>query len=139
MVARNATNARSAASSSRRKAARTSVISEGEAQSDSPSLRERLRLLYFGNSETAHRFRYGLLVFDIATILFIIATSFMARAPWLEWLDLIFGLLILADFCASGRLIASGSGSLCAVLFSLLSGPIAPCPRTWWEKTSDGL
>ena len=24
----------------------------------------------------------------------------MARAPWLEWLDLIFGLLILADFCA---------------------------------------
>ena len=60
---------------------------------------------------TAHRFRYGLLVFDIATILFIIATSFMARAPWLEWLDLIFGLLILADFCASGRLIASGSGS----------------------------
>ena len=100
MVARNATNARSAASSSRRKAARTAVISEGEAQSDSPSLRERLRLLYFGNSETAHRFRYGLLVFDIATVLFIIATSFMARAPWLEWLDLIFGLLILADFCA---------------------------------------
>ena len=105
MVARNATNARSAASSSRRKAARTSVISEGEAQSDSPSLRERLRLLYFGNSETAHRFRYGLLVFDIATVLFIIATSFMAWAPWLEWLDLIFGLLILADFCA--RLYAS--------------------------------
>ena len=41
-----------------------------------------------------------MLVFDIATILFIIGTSFMARAPWLEWLDLIFGLLILADFCA---------------------------------------
>ena len=100
MVARNATNARSATSSSRRKAARTSVVSESEAQSNSPSLRERLRLLYFGNSETAHRFRYGLLVFDIATILFIIGTSFVARAPWLEWLDLIFGLLILADFCA---------------------------------------
>ena len=73
--------------------------------SDSPSLRERLRLLYFGKSETAHRFRYGLLVFDIGTILFIIGTSFVARAPWLEWLDLIFGLLILADFCA--RLYAS--------------------------------
>jgi voltage-gated potassium channel len=41
-----------------------------------------------------------LLVFDIGTIIFIIGTSFMARAPWLEWLDLIFGFLILADFCA---------------------------------------
>jgi voltage-gated potassium channel len=40
------------------------------------------------------------LVFDISTILFIIGTSFLPRAPWLEWLDLIFGLLILADFCA---------------------------------------
>ena len=65
-----------------------------------PSLRERLRLLYFGKNETAHRFRYGLLVFDIVTILFIIGTSFVSRAPWVEWLDLVFGLLILADFCA---------------------------------------
>jgi voltage-gated potassium channel len=96
MVARNATNARSTASSAR-KASRSSA---GEFQAESPSLRERLRLLYFGKSETAHRFRYGLLVFDIGTILFIIGTSFVARAPWLEWLDLIFGLLILADFCA---------------------------------------
>ena len=76
-----------------------------KAESDSPSLRERLRLLYFGKSETAHRFRYGLLVFDIVTILFIIVTSFTAQATWVEWLDLIFGLLILADFCA--RLYAS--------------------------------
>ena len=103
MVARNSTNAQSAASS-RRKAAQTLVTSE-KAQSDSPSLRERLRLLYFGKSETAHRFRYGLLVFDIVTILFIIVTSFTAQATWVEWLDLIFGLLILADFCA--RLYAS--------------------------------
>ena len=103
MVARNSTNAQSAASS-RRKAAQTLVTSE-EAQSNSPSLRERLRLLYFGKSETAHRFRYGLLVFDIVTILFIIVTSFTAQATWVEWLDLIFGLLILADFCA--RLYAS--------------------------------
>jgi len=41
-----------------------------------------------------------LLAFDIGTILFIIGTSFVSRAPWLEWLDLVFGLLILADFCA---------------------------------------
>ena len=41
-----------------------------------------------------------MLVFDIGTILFIIGTSFVSRAPWVEWLDLVFGLLILADFCA---------------------------------------
>ena len=99
MVARNATNARSATSATR-KASRSSASQAGEAQGESASLRDRLRLLYFGKSQTAHRFRYGLLVFDIGTILFIIGTSFVSRAPWLEWLDLIFGLLILADFCA---------------------------------------
>src|SRR5680860_749072 len=99
MVAGKATNARSAAASTR-KTSRSSAARRGEAPAESPSLRERLRLLYLGKSQTAHRFRYGLLVFDIGTILFIIGTSFVSRAPWLEWLDLIFGLLILADFCA---------------------------------------
>ena len=99
MVARNATNARLAASSTR-KASRSSASQAGEVRAKSRFLREKLRLLYFGTSQTAHRFRYGLLVFDIGTILFIIATSFASRAPWLEWLDLIFGILILADFCA---------------------------------------
>lgn len=74
---------------------------KSSAANDEPSLRERLRLLYFGKSQTAHRFRIGLLVFDIVTILFIVATSFVpARAPWLEWLDLIFGVVILTDFLA---------------------------------------
>ena len=104
MVARNATRARSAASSTR-KASRSSVSQASDVRAEAPSLREKLRLLYFGTSQTAHRFRYGLLVFDIVTILFIIGTSFVSRAPWVEWLDLIFGLLILADFCA--RLYAS--------------------------------
>jgi hypothetical protein len=81
MVTRKATNARSATSSTR-KVSRSSASAAGEAEADSPSLRERLRFLYFGKSETAHRFRYGLLVFDVGTILFIIGTSFMAQAPW---------------------------------------------------------
>ena len=59
-----------------------------------------MRLLYHGRSLAAHRFRYALLAFDIVTVLFIIATSFMPREPWIEYLDLIFGLVILADFCA---------------------------------------
>ena len=78
----------------------TTRVPNGEGQSEVASLHERLRLLYFGKSESAHRFRYGLLVFDIVTILFIIATSFMPRTSWGEWLDLVFGVLILADFCA---------------------------------------
>src|SRR5680860_800240 len=86
MVAGKATNARSAAASTR-KTSRSSAARRGEAPAESPSLRERLRLLYLGKSQTAHRFRYGLLVFDIGTILFIIGTSFVSRAPWIEWLD----------------------------------------------------
>jgi voltage-gated potassium channel len=65
-----------------------------------PSFRERLRSLYHGRSLDAHRFRYGLLAFDIVTILFIVGTSFVPREPWIEYLDVIFGVVILADFCA---------------------------------------
>jgi voltage-gated potassium channel len=62
--------------------------------------RERLRDLYNGRSLAAHRFRFGLLAFDIVTILFIVGTSFTPRGPWVEWLDMVFGIVILADFCA---------------------------------------
>ncbi|NWG23345.1 MAG: ion transporter [Pseudorhodoplanes sp.] len=62
--------------------------------------RERLKELYEGRSAEAHRFRYGLLVFDVVTILFIVATSFIPRETWIEFLDVGFGILILADFCA---------------------------------------
>jgi len=64
------------------------------------TLRERLRLLYFGKSRAAHRFRYSLLAFDIITIAFIIGTSFIPRTQTVEWFDLAFGLVILADFGA---------------------------------------
>lgn len=68
-------------------------------QADKP-FRERLRLLYHGRSLAAHRFRYGLLAFDILTIVFIVATSFIPREPWIEYLDAAFGLVILTEFCA---------------------------------------
>lgn len=63
-------------------------------------LRERMRLLYHGHSRAAHRFRYGIVVFDLITIAFIIATSFTPDAPWIEYLDVCFGVLILIEFCA---------------------------------------
>lgn len=60
----------------------------------------RLRELYEGDSPEAHRFRYGLLLFDLATILFIVITSFIPRIPVLEGIDVVIGLLVLADFAA---------------------------------------
>ena len=60
--------------------------------------RERLRLLYHGHSIAAHRFRYGLLALDVVIIAFIIATSFIPDAPWIIYADVIFGLVILAEF-----------------------------------------
>jgi voltage-gated potassium channel len=71
-----------------------------EAEQEAETLRERVRLLYHGRSVAAHRFRYGLLAFDILTIIFIVGTSFIPREPWIEYLDVIFGVVILADFCA---------------------------------------
>jgi len=73
---------------------------EDETDVTSQSFRQRLRALYNGRSVTANRFRYGLLAFDILTIVFIVGTSFIPREPWIEWLDTIFGVIILADFCA---------------------------------------
>jgi voltage-gated potassium channel len=61
---------------------------------------ETLRYYYESNTPAAHRFRYALLAFDIVTILFVVATSFAPRSETLEKLDLVFGVLILADFLA---------------------------------------
>ena len=66
----------------------------------SPDRLKPLRNLYEGESVRAHRFRYGLLVFDLVTILFIVVTSFLPRGPVIETLDVLFGLFILADFLA---------------------------------------
>ena len=60
----------------------------------------RIRQLYEGGSAEAHRFRYALLVFDLVTLLFIVATSFVPRNDVVEALDVVFGLVILADFGA---------------------------------------
>lgn len=69
-------------------------------QNSAEQLQDRLRHLYEGRGEDAHRFRYGLLVFDIVTIVFIVATSFLPRTEAVEWLDVIFGIVMLLDFAA---------------------------------------
>lgn len=62
--------------------------------------RSRLKRLYEGRTRRAHRFRYGLLIFDIVTLVFVVATSFAERNIVIEVADIAFGIVILADFCA---------------------------------------
>lgn len=58
----------------------------------------QIRSLYEGDTPRAHRFRYGLLIFDVTTIVFVIATSFFEHTLTIEITDAIFGILILTDF-----------------------------------------
>jgi voltage-gated potassium channel len=54
--------------------------------------------LYNGHSARAHRFRYAILAFDLVTIAFVIVTSFFDHTPTIEIIDVVFGVVILADF-----------------------------------------
>jgi voltage-gated potassium channel len=63
-------------------------------------LHRTLRELYEGSTPRGVRFRYALLAFDIVTVLFIIATSFLPSTNTTDLIDILFGVLILADFAA---------------------------------------
>lgn len=65
-----------------------------------PTPTATLRELYEGDTRRAHRFRYALLVLDVATVAFVIVTSFLPPVPWIVACDLALGLCILADFGA---------------------------------------
>jgi voltage-gated potassium channel len=64
------------------------------------SLRSNVRRLYEGATPDGVRFRYGLLAFDVVTVLFIIATSFLPPNDIVETLDVVFGMILLVDFSA---------------------------------------
>jgi len=64
------------------------------------SLKQKITALYEGNTPEAHRFRYGLLGFDLVTILFLIGSTFFYGHKTVEWLDALFGFYILLDFSA---------------------------------------
>ncbi len=71
----------------------------------STTLRARIRRLYEGDTPDAHRFRYAVLVFDLATIVFVVVASFLERAPWIEVVDVAIGLVLAVEIAA--RLYAS--------------------------------
>ena len=63
-------------------------------------LTHRLRDLYEGDTDRAHRFRYGLVAFDVATIFYIVVSSFMPRVALVQGLDIAMGVVVLLDFTA---------------------------------------
>jgi voltage-gated potassium channel len=65
-----------------------------------PRWKRRALELYEGETREAVRFRYGLMAFDMAAIVFIVVTSFVPRAPWIKAVDIVLGLLMLTDFLA---------------------------------------
>lgn len=63
-------------------------------------LKQTIALLYTGHSHRAALFRYGLIVFDVATIVFFIVTTPVAPTTAILVADFVLGLLILTDFLA---------------------------------------
>ena len=68
-------------------------------------LRARLRRFYEDDAPWARRARDALLAFDVGVLLFVVATSFVPAAAWVETVDTVLGLLLLTEFAA--RLFAS--------------------------------
>ncbi|MDK9696053.1 MAG: ion transporter [Siculibacillus sp.] len=59
-----------------------------------------VRDLYEGESLRAIRFRYGLLIFDVVTVLFLVASSFTDRSFTVEVIDAVIGVVLVVDFVA---------------------------------------
>ena len=59
-----------------------------------------IRELYAGHGQRARRFRYGLIAFDLATIVYFIGTVVLPETPLIFALDIALGLFILLDLAA---------------------------------------
>lgn len=63
------------------------------------ALKDTLEDYYEGESRAAHRFRYGLLAFDLVTILFLVVSSFL-QWQGTEYIDAVIGIILALDFLA---------------------------------------
>ncbi len=61
-------------------------------------LRARLHHLYTGLGAECRRFRYGVMVLDLGTILFVIATSFVERNAVIGVIDVLIGIVLAVEF-----------------------------------------
>ena len=66
--------------------------------------RVQLRRLFYGHRPAAVAFQAGLLMVDLAAIVYFLATTFVADAPWLRTVDLQLGVLLALEFL--GRMLA---------------------------------
>lgn len=64
------------------------------------AFKQAVRSLYIGKSTTSVNFRYALIVFDLVTILFLVATAHRDHGPGLTAISVMVGLFILCDFLA---------------------------------------
>jgi voltage-gated potassium channel len=64
------------------------------------TLRTRLRALYEGAGEAGDRFRYTLLAFDLLTVTWLVASSFLTRGAHHVTIDIAIGSVFLADLLA---------------------------------------
>lgn len=62
--------------------------------------RQILRQFYEARTPAGRRFRYGLVLFDIVTIFYIIGTSFTDHGGIIDIIDPVFGVILLADLAA---------------------------------------
>jgi voltage-gated potassium channel len=69
-------------------------------QANSKSFHDRLRGLYFGSSESARKFRYGLVAFDVVTLAIFILASAARDQWWLIPLDIVLGSLLGLELVA---------------------------------------
>lgn len=63
-------------------------------------LKKILEGCYNGRSRRAAAFRYALIVFDLSTIVFFIATAPLPTTAWILAADFVLGVIILSDFLA---------------------------------------
>ena len=61
---------------------------------------QTLRQFYEARTPAGRRFRYGLVVFDIVTIFYIVGTSFTDHGGIIDIIDPVFGVILLADLAA---------------------------------------
>lgn len=87
-----------------------------DAAAPSGALPRRLHALYFGEDDTARRFRYALLGFDIVTIVFFVTSSLVEPALWFYALDYAIAAVLLADYAA--RMLVANSASRFALRFT---------------------
>ncbi len=64
------------------------------------AFKERIRGLYYGHTEASDRFHYAILGLDIASIVYLVITSFFERDVWMNIADVTFGALMTMDWLA---------------------------------------